>query len=78
MDTRQPEHVDLRYGVVTPHLQEWRTARGLSQAALARRAKISRETVRGAELGRPIRRTHLAVLARVLGIELQRLLESQP
>jgi len=78
MEHRVTRKIDLRYGVVVPYLSEWRQAKGMSQAELARRARISRETVRAAELGRPIRRTHIAVLARVLGADHRHLLESRP
>ncbi len=78
MGSPTSEKIDLRYGVVVPHLGAWRLARGISQAKLARYARLSRETVRAAELGRPIRRTHVAVLARVIGTTYQRLVESKP
>lgn len=48
-----------------------RTALGLSQSDLAERAGVSRPTVIGMELGRPLRMDTLQRILDVLGLELR-------
>lgn len=60
------------------HLRAWRLSRGLTQARLARRAHVTRNTIITAEQGRPVWRSNAAKLARALAIEYAALLTASP
>jgi DNA-binding XRE family transcriptional regulator len=75
---QQRSKTDMRRGVAVPYLGAWRAYRLMSQAELARRAHISRETVRAAEAGQPIRLVNVVRLARALGTDRERLVREQP
>jgi transcriptional regulator with XRE-family HTH domain len=69
-----PDH-PRRYTFVTlPHLRAWRLSRLLSQAELARRARLTPETISRAENGRRITVVTARRLARALKIEREALL----
>lgn len=69
---------DLRYGVALPHLRAWRRYRVLSQAELARRSRVSRNTISAAEAGASIRIPNAARLARVLRVSREMLARVAP
>ncbi len=69
---------DYRRGISLPALRAWRRARLLTQAELARRARVARETVSAAERGQPVKITTAARLARALGVERPALVEGMP
>ena len=60
---------DLRYGIAVPYLRAWRLKRLLSQAELARRARVSTPVISRGEQGQRIKVTKAAKLARVLGVD---------
>jgi transcriptional regulator with XRE-family HTH domain len=70
--TRRFNYVQL------PYLKAWRLYRLLSQAELARRARVTPETVSNAERGRRVTFVTIGRLARALKVERAALLSSPP
>jgi DNA-binding XRE family transcriptional regulator len=69
---------DFRFGVVVPHLRAWRQSRFLTQAELAERVGVTRDTILAAEHGRPVRISTIAKLAKLFGVDRQVLVHNTP
>ncbi len=69
---------DFRFGVVVPHLRAWRQSQFLTQAEVAERVGVTRDTILAAEHGRPLRISTIAKLAKLFGVDRHVLVHSKP
>ena len=69
-------HPRISRGVLVPHLKRLRLQQALTQADLARAARVSRHTISRGEAGEDIRITSVRKLARALRVEPRELLEA--
>lgn len=75
LDQRMP-HSRISRGVLVPHLKRLRLQQALTQADLAKAARVSRHTISRGEAGEDIRVTSVRRLARALRVEPRELLEA--
>lgn len=64
--------------ITLPYLRAWRIRRGLLQAELAERAKVTPATISRLETGGKVRLGTVARLAEALGVSREDLLHSEP
>lgn len=70
--------MDLRNGIAVPYLRAWRQVRLMTQAELAQRARVNRNTVIAGEAGKRIRVINVVRLARALKVDRLALVSHSP